>query len=223
MSSLSSMLFFRKERTMGQAKVERRKESGDKSLALQRRTLLRTRARKRPLARQHPPIGHRKILLVRLQPGDSTLSRSDSAKTSRVDSCSGSRIRAAPPPSAAWISTPWRCKLRSNSPASPLQRIRKLLAAACRNSSMRPARTTVPPSRITADWQTRSMSLNRWLDRISERFGRCARACNTPSIAVRPSGSRPAVGSSSNKTCGSWTSAAASFSRCFIPTEYCSK
>ena len=39
------------------------------------------------------------------------------------------------------------------------------------------------------------------------------------SISSRPAGSRPLVGSSSSTSCGSWTSAWASLTRCFIPVE----
>ena len=40
------------------------------------------------------------------------------------------------------------------------------------------------------------------------------------SISSRPDGSSPAVGSSSRTITGSWTSACASFTRCFMPVEY---
>jgi len=42
------------------------------------------------------------------------------------------------------------------------------------------------------------------------------------SISRRPSGSSPAVGSSRSAITGSWTSACASFTRCFMPVEYVS-
>ena len=41
------------------------------------------------------------------------------------------------------------------------------------------------------------------------------------SISSRPEGSRPAVGSSSRTKAGSWTKAWPSFTRCFMPVEYC--
>ena len=41
-------------------------------------------------------------------------------------------------------------------------------------------------------------------------------------MASRPAGSRPLVGSSSSSTGGSWISACASLSRCFMPVEYSS-
>ena len=41
----------------------------------------------------------------------------------------------------------------------------------------------------------------------------------SPSISSRPAGSRPFVGSSRSSSSGSWTSAWASFTRCFMPVE----
>ena len=71
----------------------------------------------------------------------------------------------------------------------------------------------------TSQSQTRSTSPSRCEQTTTEMLNSVPIRWIRVSIASRPAGSRPLVGSSSSNRSGSCTSACASFTRCFMPVE----
>ena len=81
------------------------------------------------------------------------------------------------------------------------------------------ARSSWPASMATRKSHTRSISPRRWLATMTAMPNSVPVRRTSASISSRPAGSRPLVGSSSSSSRGSWTSAWASLTRCFIPVE----
>ncbi len=65
----------------------------------------------------------------------------------------------------------------------------------------------------------RSSTRSSWWLENSTQHPACARSTRTCPMASIPVGSSPAKGSSSTRSSGSWTSAAASWTRCWFPCE----
>ena len=76
-----------------------------------------------------------------------------------------------------------------------------------------------PASIATRKSQTRSISPSRWLATMTAIPNSVPVRRTSASISSRPAGSRPLVGSSRSSSRGSWTSAWASLTRCFMPVE----
>ena len=86
------------------------------------------------------------------------------------------------------------------------------------SESVVPETTSLPASIITTWSQTCCTSSSRWVA-ISTEMPNVPRRATSASISSRPSGSRPAVGSSSSTSSGSPTSAWASLVRWRMPVE----
>jgi hypothetical protein len=84
---------------------------------------------------------------------------------------------------------------------------------------IRSARSSRPASIATSVSQIRSTSPSRWEQTTMEIPNSVPIREISSSIASRPAGSSPLVGSSSSSRSGSCTSAWASFTRCFMPVE----
>ena len=89
----------------------------------------------------------------------------------------------------------------------------------CVNVPRGAARRSRPASIATRKSQTRSISPSRWLAMTIAMPKSVPVRRTRSSISSRPAGSSPFVGSSRRSRRGSWTSAWASFTRCFMPVE----
>ncbi len=122
----------------------------------------------------------------------------------RADTATPARSRAAP--IRAWASSPSTSTSRA--------------PVASRNSSVREARSSRPPSRTTTWSLTRSSSPSRCEVTMTAMPKSRPIRRTRPSISSRAAGSRPLVGSSRRTRRGSWARAWASLAFCFIPVEY---
>ena len=68
---------------------------------------------------------------------------------------------------------------------------------------------------------SRSTSSSWWLEKITG-MPSPARSASTSASTSTPTGSSPENGSSSTRTSGLWTRAAASCTRCWLPSDSCS-
>ena len=83
---------------------------------------------------------------------------------------------------------------------------------------MAPEATTRPRAMITTSSQTSSTRSSWWLEKTTPTPA-AARSWMTPVIVAIPIGSRPENGSSRTSSSGSWTSAVASWIRCWLPCD----
>ncbi len=165
---------------------------------------------------------------TRPRPSPATVSR----MVSYVDS-SASRTSSRCEPSG-WASTPAaarrsRTAVPGSEPIAPGSRpwssgksvtSTARTAVASVKEAVEEERSNLPPSMTTRWSQVRSSSPSRWVVTSTEMpKSECTRRISA-SISSRPAGSRPLVGSSSSTNFGSWTSAWASLTRCFMPVEY---
>ncbi len=86
-------------------------------------------------------------------------------------------------------------------------------------AEIRSARSSRPPSMAISESQIRSTSPSRCEQTTTEMPNSVPIRWISASIASRPAGSSPLVGSSSSSRSGSCTSAWASLTRCFMPVE----
>ena len=88
-----------------------------------------------------------------------------------------------------------------------------------RSSSIVPVAATRPRSIRTTSSHRRSTRSSWWLENTTA--APCSRASrrSTPASTSTPTGSSPENGSSSTSSSGRWTSAAASWTRCWLPSE----
>ena len=86
-------------------------------------------------------------------------------------------------------------------------------------AEIRSARSSRPPSMAISESQIRSTSPSRCEQTTTEMPNSVPIRWISASIASRPAGSRPLVGSSSSSRSGSCTRAWASLTRCFMPVE----
>src|SRR5262249_47125090 len=140
-------------------------------------------------------------------------------RQSRSGVCpSGSCTRSV---SSCDLASPPTARSRAkNGSASPLRRTSKARGCACFISWMLPWASNSPRPNTSTWSQTASTSGSRWLEKIRLIPLPCDRSRASSIISCRPAGSMPLVGSSRIKSFASWTTAAASLSRCFIPVEY---
>ena len=84
--------------------------------------------------------------------------------------------------------------------------------------SIEPARRILPCSMITAPLQISASSVRMW-ELMRMALPRSASTRSNSRSSTRARGSSPAAGSSSTSTGGSWTSARARLTRCFMPFD----
>jgi hypothetical protein len=91
-----------------------------------------------------------------------------------------------------------------------------------RSSASSPASTIRPCSMITTSWH-RSWTRSSWWLENSTVAPRAARPDSSPAMASMAIGSRPENGSSSTSRSGSFTRAAISWTRCWLPCDSASR
>ena len=116
------------------------------------------------------------------------------------------------------VSTPRAASARDSASAPSVTSISNVSVSSVK-SETGPARSTVPASSTITRSHVRSTSPIRCEESTMLMPNSRPVRTSSSSIARRPIGSRPAVGSSSRITTGSCTRACASFTRCFIPVE----
>ena len=122
-----------------------------------------------------------------------------------------------------------RCARRSprrrpSRPPRPAPRRARAPCAAprARSSATVPLATRPPSLMIATASQRRSTSSSWWLENSTGTPASRARSTSTSLMTSTPTGSRPLNGSSRMSAIGSWTSAVASCTRCWLPSESCS-
>ena len=91
-----------------------------------------------------------------------------------------------------------------------------------RSSATVPLATRRPSLTIATASHSRSTSSSWWLENRTGTPASRARSTRTSLMTSTPTGSRPLNGSSRTSAIGSWTSAVASCTRCWLPSESCS-
>ena len=165
-----------------------------------------------------PPRGTARPSVGRTAPKDTTSPAPRARSSTRWGSIEVARSSTTASPSTRAAVTPGTTSHQASSAPRTSTRHRFRSREAC-SASIVPRAAICPWSISTTSSQSRSTSSSWWLEKTTATPSSRASRCRTFASTSTPTGSSPENGSSSTSSSGSWTSAAASCTRCWLPSD----